>query len=103
RDQRYVGSFQCYDAGNCRQMPGVDTAVTHGARVGGSPVACTVYPAGVLERYTRNVPFAGRRRERQEIGRLLERAAGGAGGLLAITGPPGSGRRRWPSPPPRRP
>jgi tetratricopeptide (TPR) repeat protein len=38
------------------------------------------------------VPFAGRRRELQEIGRLLERAAGGAGGLLAITGPPGSGK-----------
>jgi tetratricopeptide (TPR) repeat protein len=38
------------------------------------------------------VPFAGRRRELQEVGRLLERAAGGAGGLLAITGPPGSGK-----------
>ncbi|HEX5302937.1 MAG TPA: AAA family ATPase [Streptosporangiaceae bacterium] len=38
------------------------------------------------------MPFAGRRRELQEIGRLLERAAGGAGGLLAITGPPGSGK-----------
>ena len=38
------------------------------------------------------MPFAGRRRELQEIGRLLERAAGGTGGLLAITGPPGSGK-----------
>jgi tetratricopeptide (TPR) repeat protein len=38
------------------------------------------------------VPFAGRRRELQEVGRLLERAAGGAGGLLAITGAPGSGK-----------
>ena len=38
------------------------------------------------------MPFAGRLRELQEIGRLLERAAGGAGGLLAITGAPGSGK-----------
>jgi tetratricopeptide (TPR) repeat protein len=38
------------------------------------------------------VPFAGRRHELQEIGRLLERAAGGAGGLLAITGAPGAGK-----------
>jgi tetratricopeptide (TPR) repeat protein len=38
------------------------------------------------------VPFAGRRCELQEVGRLLERAAGGAGGLLAITGAPGSGK-----------
>jgi tetratricopeptide (TPR) repeat protein len=38
------------------------------------------------------VPFAGRRRELQEVGRLLERAAGGAGGLLAITGAPGTGK-----------
>jgi DNA replication protein DnaC len=38
------------------------------------------------------VPFAGRRRELQEVGRLLDRAAGGAGGLLAITGAPGSGK-----------
>ncbi|HEU5385653.1 MAG TPA: AAA family ATPase [Streptosporangiaceae bacterium] len=28
----------------------------------------------------------------QEVGRLLERAAGGAGGVLAVTGPPGSGK-----------
>ena len=55
-------------------------------------MACAVYPVGGPERYTRNVPFAGRRRELQEVGRLLERAAGGAGGLLAITGPPGSGK-----------
>jgi tetratricopeptide (TPR) repeat protein len=38
------------------------------------------------------VPFVGRRRELQEAGRLLERAAGGAGGLLTIAGPPGSGK-----------
>jgi hypothetical protein len=39
-----------------------------------------------------DVPFAGRRRELQEVGRLLERAAGGAGGLLVITGAPGAGK-----------
>ncbi len=38
------------------------------------------------------MPFAGRRRELQEVGRLLERAAGGAGGLLAITGARGAGK-----------
>jgi tetratricopeptide (TPR) repeat protein len=46
----------------------------------------------VLRGIPKNVPFAGRRRELQEVGRLLERAAGGAGGLLAITGAPGSGK-----------
>src|SRR5215472_9761914 len=34
----------------------------------------------------------GRRREIAEVERLLDRAAGGQGGVLAITGPPGSGR-----------
>jgi len=36
--------------------------------------------------------LVGRRREMAEAGRLLEAAAGGRGGVLAITGPPGSGR-----------
>src|SRR5215472_2308736 len=36
--------------------------------------------------------LVGRRREMAEAGRLLESAAGGRGGVLAVTGPPGSGR-----------
>jgi tetratricopeptide (TPR) repeat protein len=39
-----------------------------------------------------NVVLAGRRRELAEIGRILDGAADGCGGVLAITGPPGSGR-----------
>jgi len=35
---------------------------------------------------------AGRRREIAEVGRLLGRAAGGAGGLLVLAGPAGSGK-----------
>jgi tetratricopeptide (TPR) repeat protein len=38
------------------------------------------------------VALAGRRREIAEVGRLLECAADGRGGVLVITGPPGSGR-----------
>src|SRR5690242_17193331 len=70
-------------------MPGVDTAVTH---VGGSPRRARSTQPAYRSGIPKNVPFAGRRRELQEVGRLLERAAGGAGGLLAITGPPGSGK-----------
>src|SRR5690348_403231 len=70
-------------------MPGVDTAVTHGA---GSPWRARYTQPAYRGGIPGNVPFAGRRRELQEVGRLLERAAGGAGGLLAITGPPGSGK-----------
>src|SRR5215469_16961013 len=36
--------------------------------------------------------LVGRRLEMAEAGRLLESAAGGRGGVLAVTGPPGSGR-----------
>jgi tetratricopeptide (TPR) repeat protein len=43
-------------------------------------------------RYTSGVGIAGRRREMAEVGRLLDRADDGQGGVLAITGPPGSGR-----------
>lgn len=43
-------------------------------------------------RYTRDVFVAGRRREIEEIGRLLDRAGQGAGGMLVISGPPGSGK-----------
>jgi DNA replication protein DnaC len=38
------------------------------------------------------VAVVGRERELREAGRLLDRAAGGAGGLLAFTGAPGSGK-----------
>jgi len=43
-------------------------------------------------RYTSDMAIVGRRREIAEVERLLDRAAGGQGGVLAITGPPGSGR-----------
>lgn len=43
-------------------------------------------------RYTRDVFVAGRRREIEEIGRLLDRAGQGTGGMLVISGPPGSGK-----------
>src|SRR5690242_2757643 len=38
------------------------------------------------------VAVVGRERELREAGRLLDRAAGGAGGLLAFRGSPGSGK-----------
>jgi hypothetical protein len=47
---------------------------------------------GLAGRYTWGVAVVGRERELREAGRLLDRAAGGAGGLLAFTGAPGSGR-----------
>ena len=43
-------------------------------------------------RYTSGVGIAGRRREMAEIRRLLDRAVDGRGGVLAVSGPPGSGR-----------
>jgi AAA ATPase-like protein len=43
-------------------------------------------------RYTSGVGLAGRRREMAEVGRLLDRAADGRGGVLSVSGPPGSGR-----------
>ena len=43
-------------------------------------------------RYTSCVGIAGRRREMAEVRRLLDRAADGRGGVLAVSGPPGSGR-----------
>jgi AAA ATPase domain len=43
-------------------------------------------------RYISGMAVVGRRREMAEVERLLDRAAGGQGGVLAITGPPGSGR-----------
>ena len=43
-------------------------------------------------RYISGMAVVGRRREIAEVERLLGRAAGGQGGVLAITGPPGSGR-----------
>jgi tetratricopeptide (TPR) repeat protein len=43
-------------------------------------------------RYTSGVGLVGRRREMAEVGCLLDRAADGRGGVLAVSGPPGSGR-----------
>ena len=43
-------------------------------------------------RYTSGVALAGRRREMAEIGRVLDGAADGRGGVLVITGTAGSGR-----------
>jgi len=43
-------------------------------------------------RYTTDVRVAGRRRELDQIGRLLARADLGAGGVLVIVGPAGSGK-----------
>jgi tetratricopeptide (TPR) repeat protein len=43
-------------------------------------------------RYTSDMAVVGRRREIAEVERLLDRAAGGQGGVVAITGPSGSGR-----------
>lgn len=45
-----------------------------------------------LLRYTSCVGIAGRRREMAEVRRLLDRAVDGRGGVLAVSGPPGSGR-----------
>ena len=42
--------------------------------------------------YTGEVFVAGRRREMEQIGRLLEQAGTGAGGLLVLVGPAGSGK-----------
>jgi hypothetical protein len=44
------------------------------------------------ERYTWDVGVVGRERELREAGRLLDRAAGGAGGLLTLVGASGSGK-----------
>jgi predicted ATPase len=38
------------------------------------------------------VLVAGRRRELEQIGRLLDRAGIGAGGVLVVVGPAGSGK-----------
>ena len=43
-------------------------------------------------RYTEEVLIAGRRRELEQIGRLLDRAGSGAGGVLVVVGPRGSGK-----------
>jgi hypothetical protein len=43
-------------------------------------------------RYTGEVRVAGRRRELQQIGRLLDRTGTGAGGMLVVVGPAGSGK-----------
>ena len=43
-------------------------------------------------RYIWGVSVVGRGRELREAGRLLDRAAGGAGGLLTFVGAPGSGK-----------
>ncbi len=43
-------------------------------------------------RYISDMAIAGRHREMREVERLLDQAAGGHGGVLAITGPRGSGR-----------
>jgi tetratricopeptide (TPR) repeat protein len=43
-------------------------------------------------RYISDMAVVGRRREIAEVESLLDRAAGGQGGVLALTGPPGSGR-----------
>jgi len=48
--------------------------------------------AGAGHRYAEEFPVAGRRREIDQITRLLERARGGAGGLLVLVGPAGSGK-----------
>ncbi len=43
-------------------------------------------------RYTSDMALVGRRREMDEVERMLALAAGGHGGVLVITGPPESGR-----------
>jgi tetratricopeptide (TPR) repeat protein len=43
-------------------------------------------------RYTEELLIAGRRRELEQIGRLLDRARSGAGGVLVVVGPGGSGK-----------
>ena len=43
-------------------------------------------------RYIWDVTVIGRGRELREVGRLLDRAAGGAGGLLTFVGASGSGK-----------
>lgn len=43
-------------------------------------------------RYTSCLGIAGRRREMAEVRSLLDLAADGRGGVLAVSGPPGSGR-----------
>jgi hypothetical protein len=43
-------------------------------------------------RYTGGVSVVGRRRELAEVGRLLERAAAGTGGVLILVGAPGAGK-----------
>jgi hypothetical protein len=48
-------------------------------------------PAGAA-RYMWGVTVVGRGRELREAGRLLDRAAGGAGGLLTFVGASGSGK-----------
>jgi hypothetical protein len=42
--------------------------------------------------YMWGVAVVGRERELREAGRLLDRAAGGAGGMLILVGAPGSGK-----------
>ena len=61
------------------QQPGAAGEAAGGAR-------------GLPLRYTSGMALVGRRREMAEVGRLLDGAADGRGGVLAITGPPGSGR-----------
>ena len=48
--------------------------------------------SGGRARYIWGVSVVGRGRELREAGRLLDRAAGGAGGLLTLVGAPGSGK-----------
>jgi energy-coupling factor transporter ATP-binding protein EcfA2 len=43
-------------------------------------------------RYTGDVFVAGRRREMEQVGRLLDRAMNGTGGLIVFLGPSGSGK-----------
>jgi hypothetical protein len=43
-------------------------------------------------RYTGEVLVVGRRRELEQIGRLLDRAGAGSGGVLVVVGPEGSGK-----------
>src|SRR5260370_5214732 len=49
-------------------------------------------PGGLALRYTGDMFVSGRRREMEEVGRLLERAEAGSGGLLVFLGPAGSGK-----------
>ena len=63
-------------------------------RRGGAGLAGGGRLLGLAGRYIWGVPVIGRGRELREAGRLLDRAAGGAGGLLTFVGASGVGQDR---------